>query len=556
MRRTNNDNVRRRYKSNQKKYPEPSRKKIKSNYRISNKDVRNMRGFISEEERKRSLRESEARSRRRKERLNKMAARKNKKEKLAQGKFLIYLVFVFIIIYFIGYGIMFFSKDSIHFDTIQYGSIDEPKTAKGIIVRDETLYKSTAEGAVIYNVSDKEKVKAGKAICEIRNEENVKELENDLEDINKSILSMQENRNDLSLFYEDVKKINLQIKNVVDNSIYNFSTLNIEALNDFKLALEKKMEARNQMLLSENRGSLSELAQKKKSQEDAISNSILTLSSKNGGIVSYYTDGLEDTINVSNIDSITKEQTIMDTESVDIKNYVTKDEKVFKIVNSSEWYIVAYIPNDYIEEWNVNDDVTIYTENNTSDGQISAKVSKLEKGENESYVRLVITKDILDYIDSRSINFEISHSKIGLKIPSSAVVSKTMLKIPKQYINEDYVIKISGDNKDNIIIENSGSDEEGNFIYTPQKEGVLKLGDKIQNPNSLDDVYEVKDVLNIKGIYIINSGIAEFKTLNVEDAVENNTHIIIKPEKNPKIRLYDRVLTDTENIEAEKMVYN
>jgi len=498
----------------------------------------------------------EQRRKARAERLKKLNARYERRQKFTQGRSLIYIVFIFIIVYFVGYGIIFLSRDTIPFDTIQYGSIDEPKTVKGIIVRDETVYKSTMNGAVVYNVSDKEKVKNGAKICSIRNEETVKSLESDLNDINKKIYTMQENRDDLSLFYEDVKKINSQIKDIVDETIYNFSTFNIGVVNDFKSSVQKKIEERNQLLLSENKGSLTGLIEKKQEQENAISKNVLTLSAQTGGIVSYYTDGLEETININSLDKITKEQTTMEPESIDIKNYVSANDKVFKIVNSNDWYIAAYIPNSYIDGWKVNDYVNVYTENDKTDGDISALVYKLDSYEDESYVVLKVTKDILSYIDKRSINFEISRSEVGFKIPLDAIVSKTILKIPKEYVKDDYVIKVSGDVKDNILIENSGSDAEGNYIYTPEKEGILKLGDKIQNPNSLEDVYEVKDVINIQGIYIINSGIAEFKTINTEGFSENSTHMIINPENNPKIRLYDRVLTDTSNVKEEEMIYS
>ena len=32
--------------------------------------------------------------------------------------------------------------------------------------------------------------------------------------------------------------------------------------------------------------------------------------------------------------------------------------------------------------------------------------------------------------------------------------------------------------------------------------------------------------------------------------------MIINPENNPKIRLYDRVLTDTSNVKEEEMIYS
>lgn len=547
--------LRKRGRNSARGYPDSFEGQKKTNLKSSKKNMRKVRSVNYDEDRKRSLSEIEERRKKRAERIKKADARREKRQRLTQGKGLIYIVFIFICVYFIGYGLVFMSRENIPFDTIQYGSIDEPKTVKGIIIRDETIYKSTANGAVIFNVSDKEKVKGGVKICSVRDEEAVKSFEDNLNDINKNIFTMQENRSELSLFYDDVKKVNSQIKDIVDTSVYNFSVFNIDTINDFKSAIQKKIETRNQMLLSENRGSLTELVEKKKEQEAAISKSILTLSAKNGGIVSYYTDGLEESINIEKLDNVTKEQTTMESESFDLKTFVSANDRVFKIVNSNEWYIASYIPNNYIEDWKEGDSVVIYTDNSKTDGEISAVVHKLVSNDDESYVVLKITKYLLDYIDTRSINFEISRSEKGLKIPLSSIVTKTILKIPKKYVKDDYVIKVSSEAKENLLIENSGGDKDGVYIYTPENDSILRLGDKIQNPDDANDIYEIKEVINIQGVYIINSGIAEFKTLNTEGFAQNSTHIIINPENNPKIRLYDRILTDTSNVKEDDMIY-
>lgn len=509
---------------------------------------------------RRSATEAEVRARRkaRAMRIEKADARRETRRKFSQGKYLIYIVFILIIIYFIGYGIMFISRGSVVFETVQYGSIDEPNTIRGVIVRDETLYKANATGAVVYSVSDKEKVKNGAEICSVRDENAVKALEDELNDINESIFDMQENRDELSLFYEDVKKINLQIKDIVDENIYKFSMNDASAVSNFKSLVQKKIEARNQMLLSENRGSLTELVQKKKNQEQIISNSVSSISAQSGGVVSYYTDGLEETINVNTLGKITKEQTTMDTENFDIKTNVSPNDRIFKIVNSEEWYVAAYIPNSYIEGWQVNDPVNIYVDTTDDDGKIDATVYKLDAGDDQSYVVLKISKDMLDYIDKRIIDFEVSRSDVGFKIPLTSVVDKTTLKIPKQYVKDDMIIKVNEDNgsTETISIENAGGDTDGKYVYTPEKDGIIKLGDVVQNPDSLDDKYTVKEVINTKGVYIVNSGLAQFKTINTDDSSENSTYIIINPEKNPQIRLFDRVLTDTENVEEEQKLYS
>ncbi len=537
---------------NSSKVRKPSKSVKVKNAKISKvKKRRDFKKSDLEEIRAVSIRISEA-EKRKKER------EKDKKNKnnINSGKMVITLAFAAIILYLFGSSIGFLTRDTIDFDTIQYGSIDEPKSAFGVIIKDEKVYNTTADGIVNFKVADNDKVKSGMVICTIKDDTVVSDMEKNLDQINKNILEMQENREDLSIFSGDVKRINKNIKDAVDTSAYSFSENNVKKMYELKNSIRQKLETRNQMLLTESRGSLTELVEKKTRQEQELSKNIVTLTSNESGIISYYIDGFENKFKFDNIDSITKEQTKMNVETADIKTSVKNGDGVFKIVSSNQWYIASYINKDYAENWEVGDNIFIYPVNTGDNKSLEVSIEKMRDEDKEVFVVFKATKELLNYIDKRNISFEISKSKKGYKIPNSAIVDRTILKIPVEYVQNDTVNKLTSEGSSIINISNSGSDEEGKFIYTLSEENNLKLGDVILNPKNLNERYTIQEVINKVGVYVINTGIAKFETINTENSSKNSTHTVIDPEKNSTIKIYDRILTKTDNISEEERVYN
>jgi len=483
--------------------------------------------------------------------------KRNKRRNQRNSKIFSITLFIMIILYLGGYTFKFITKEKISFDTIQYGSIDTPKLAEGIIIRNEKIYNATRDGVVNYNAADGEKIKKNSVICSIKDEDVVSTMEEGLEDINKSILHMQENREDISLFAEDVKRINKQIKKSADNNAYDFVKLNISGIYAFKNDIQNKIDVRNQILLSENKGSLQELANKKIEQENRISQNIDNISAQEGGIVSYTIDGMEDAYTPEMMQTLTKEQTLMKPKNVtDIKNQVSKDEPLFKIINSNQWYIVSYIQNKYIENWQEEDTFNIYIIKSDSENiPLEVSVERLQSFEKESFVILRITKNIDDYKNTRNISFQIEKSRKGYKIANNSIVEQTLIKIPAEFVNEEMVQKVTEKGVELIPITISAVNDEENMVLTPVDFETINIGDVIQNPDDSTKTYTLSEVENTKGIFIINTGIAEFYKINMENSVSNSTHTIIDPKLNTNINIYDRIVTDTKNIEKKQMVY-
>ena len=468
-------------------------------------------------------------------------------------------IFALVLVQVIGYSVSRVTKGKVNYDTVQYGTIDSPNVIQGVIVRDEKVYNTTVDGVISYDVADGEKVKPNTEVCSIKDQAAVASMESDLEKIDNDIMDVQDKRDDISIYSDDINKDNQQIKKIVDDSAINFATLNLEDVYELKTNIEKELSERNQLLLSENQGALTDLVTKRKAQEEKLNQSISKVSTNESGIVSYDVIGDEDKYTLETMKSLTKKNTLATTSSDSgFKTSVKANSPVFKIIKSSTWYIAAYISEDYTKYWKTGNVVNIYAkDDNGVSYTLPATINTLStvKDGKEKYVILSITKNMLEFVGDRSISFETQKSKKGYKVPNSSIVDETLLQIPSDYITENNTVnKVSGSNTKEIQVVVSSVDKEKKVSYVPVQLGILNVGDEIQKPNS-SNKYKIENVVNSNGIYVVNSGIAEFKIVSLDDSVSNSTHTILDIGKNPNINIYDRIMTDTENVTKEEKVF-
>ena len=464
-------------------------------------------------------------------------------------------IFIIIISYFSLSIFKSLNKEPIDYETIEYGSIDDTTQVKGIIIRDEVVYKATKNGILTFNNGENERVKKGEIIASVKNEEAIKTTEDDIALINEKILQLQEQRDELSIFYEDVKKIDTQIQSVLDKSINNLSTYNISEIYEIKDNINKKLTIRNQMLLSENTGSIQELSAQKASKEIKVNQNTQNIVSNDSGIVSYYTDGLEEVFTFETKDNLTKEQTLMQPESEqEYKVNILEGEAVFKIVRDNNFYIASYIKTENISNWTEGETRYIYINDNGNLKQLEIIIEKIEIGEKESYVLMKSNKNMIDFIDKRNITFELSKPKEGFKIGLDAIAEEELLKVPTSYIVDNNVTKKSSTGElITVPIKLSGQDDNGEYTYVSISPGIIDIGDYIINPQTNQE-QQLNEIFTKKGIYVVNSGIYTFKNINTEGAVQNDQFIILEPSKNTNIKLYDRYAPNVSVVNGEEIV--
>lgn len=481
-----------------------------------------------------------------------------KRNSIALPIFIFFIILCFI--YIVGSSVNFLTKKIVNYDVLSYGTIDTPKSANAIIVRSEKVYNTDKAGVISYDVADNEKVKKGTVVCNIKDEAVVAQMQASLDDINEQIMKMQSERKDISVYSEDIKKYNSQMKNIIDENALDYAYMKLGNIYELGNAVQKQLDTRNQYLLSENSGELKGLVSQKKEQESKLNENISNMVAEESGVVSYYIDGLEDKITPENMSAVNK-NTISDTVKAEssFKSSVKSNSPAFKLVTSNVWYIVSYINKNYIEDWEKGDTRSIYIKDeNGKQHKLEAYIQEMtvNSDSNEKFVIFKLTRDMSDFLNVRNITIETESSERGFKIPNDAIVEETLMKIPTAYVDSDgNLIKVDNGNVKKVAVSVSGKDpDDSSYSYTPVQMGVVNVGDTIKAPDG-DETFVISDVLNTKGIYVVNTGIAEFRTIDLTNSVSNSTHTILDPSYNTNIYVYDRIMTDPRDVEKEQMVY-
>lgn len=465
--------------------------------------------------------------------------------------------FLLILVYLGGYAINMSGKDEITYETVQIGSVESAKSANGIIVRAEKVFTSPAAGAVEYSVAEDEKIRSGTVVCSISDAQTVAQLQAELDAINEDILKMQENREDLSEHTEEVAKINTRVQTLTDESTFDFVSGNISGLYSLKQNIEKQIDTRNQLLLTENSGALSDLVGQRTNELNQINDNITTVASDVGGIVSYNIDGLEATLTPDVLPNLTKDQVEEGSSAVSgSKTNVAAGEAVFKVITSNIWYIASYMPDSYTEGWEVGDSMDIYVQHNGSTQNLSVKINSLTHGDKEAYVIFESNEYMSDYVSERSITFEVDRPKEGYKIPNTAISQQTLLKVPIEYVDTDnsilYKVTDGGTKRTEVTI--SGYDDTGKFALIPIQMGLINVGDTIGLKDG-DTTCVISDVVTEDGVFVVNSGVTAFTKIDLTGSVTNGNYAVLDETANPNISIYDRIVQDVANVQENQNIY-
>ncbi len=181
-------------------------------------------------------------------------------------------------------------------------------------------------------------------------------------------------------------------------------------------------------------------------------------------------------------------------------------------------------------------------------------MEKLETSEKETYVLMKSNKNMIDFIDKRNISFELSKPKEGFKIHLSAISEEELLKVPESYIVDNTVTKKTTTGETiSVPIQISGKDDNGEYSYISISPGIIDIGDKIINQQTKQEL-QLNEIFIKKGIFVVNSGIYNFKNIDTEGSVQNDQFIILDPSLNTDIKLYDRYALDLSVVKGEEMV--
>ena len=482
-----------------------------------------------------------------------------------QGSFSIFLltgvVFVAVLLFLGKAAYDFATTIEVPTGTVELGNTEGPPVYKAIIIRDEKVYTSRAAGSVNYTFGEKSRVKKGAAFCAIQDDEAVEQINLQIDSLNREIMSMQIDRGEIAVFSKDAKRVNQQIRRLIDIAMPHFTEGNVYRMYDLCVGIDENLEVRNQMLLTESKGSVRDSVEQKNAIQADLNQIRDITHAENSGILVYTVDGLENIFKPGTMREITPEQTQMVVSSADaeLKRHVDPGDAFCKIVESNTWYIAAYVSTEQIYDWEAEEQRYIFL---STDGEEYVQelmtVDWLEKQAAESFLLLSSNNGMLDYLDARSVSLKFQDGgSQGLKIPANAITNQTLLKIPNEFIagvEAPFVTRVGEDGvATDVYVQKRDEDEA--FCYVIQNFSELKLGDILVKENERDQSYRIVDVKNARGIFLLKQGYFVFTEIDLDQQEwEANGYVILDPVRNKGIRHKDRIAVNAANIhDGQKM---
>jgi len=474
------------------------------------------------------------------------------------------LILVLLFLYLGGYIFTYLTAPQVAETRIELGSVEQPKVYDGLIVRDEVLYHSNAEGVVVFSLNDLEQVPRGGEIYSVQDAARVASIEAELKKIDTAIIDRQSERAGLSIHDEEIRESNALIKNTVDTLSFRASGAELSKMYEMADKVRQGLDARNRKLLSENRGSLKSFMEEREISTTLLAGAKQNAYAAQSGIVSYITDGQEEILTPGALGTITKEQTKMqvDYAALSYPKEVEAGKVVCKIVQSSTWYIASYVDTAAAADWNVNSIRTLYIDVDGVLQPLEVRIDRMEKAnESETYVVFRCTRSMLDYMNSRNLQFRLEKGVMeGLKIPNSAIVDKTILKVPLECVMQDaagrnIVIRRANGLDEPIPITISATNDT--TVDVVQDFNNLRFGDTLVTKAAEGDTSGVRviDMLdNVKGVYVTNTGSTVFKRINLEGrTMSNAAYTVLDPDLNTAVRIYDKIVSDAKNIDERQL---
>lgn len=469
------------------------------------------------------------------------------------------LTFAVLTIYLLGYLINFAMRPSVRVESVEMGAISVPATINGLIIREETVAKSTRAGTPVYYYTENQRIGKGKAVCSVQDSAKVDMIETEIDKIDRDIVDIQKNRTDISVFSDDIKNIEKDIETIYDNYSYRFISGRISDVYDMKDRIKTQMNNRTNIWVAENSQSLSALQSQRLNYENQLDENKSNILSSESGIISYRVDGFEDVFTPETMAEITKENFEMtyDTKYISKSEDVAEGDPLFKIVSSNTWYIAAYVPENECAGWEKGDSKELFTTVEEEEKSISVSVYSITPGDGESFVIFKTDKNILDFISERYISFKINEDKYeGFKIPNEAIVEKSFLKVPAESIIESVgetgVIKRSDGSDTFVNVSVANYDEQ--YAYILQTVDGVKIGDVVlKGEGDGAEPFTISELVVYKGVYVANSSMARFKIIDVIG--QNADYTIVDSTSSYGLRIYDKIVSDASQIEESQTLY-
>ncbi|MCC8051183.1 MAG: hypothetical protein LIP10_11095 [Clostridiales bacterium] len=431
------------------------------------------------------------------------------------------LLFGLVFIYMIIMMVMYLTQTHITSYEVRKGTLTGNYRYEALALREETIVTATHSGSVRYFEREGAKASAGSTVCAI-NESGDTEIE--------SI-------GDFSMSGDDEERL----QDILSSFTINFSSDNFQKTYDLKASVE---------------GLISEVIEENSGSTTSTRNACYAPAS---GFVLYKLDGFEDT-QESELTSDMFSQSNYSATNLRSQGTVTAGDALFKLVTSEEWTL--YFPMDSTLATELADSSTIKFRFLKDNVTFSSSFEIVTNGE-ESFGKITLDNSLVRYVTDRYLEIElVMNKKSGLKVPISAIASRTFYRIPEEYA----IVNESTDDEITLLVESFAEDGSSTVKYLTAtvysySDGyylvdseLFSEGDYIRvNGTTTRKRLSEDDIETLYGVYNINKGYAVFREITIID--QNEEYCIVESNNTYGLAAYDYIALDASQVTDDQIVY-
>lgn len=442
------------------------------------------------------------------------------------------IIFSVIFLYVIVCVIIYLQTSHIVRYEVQEGSLSTNNLYRGVVIRDETVVRTTSTGYVNYCAREGERVAKNDLVYVV---DETGQLSQQLESLNLG-------ENTLS------KKSLAEFRSELVTFSHDFDRVNYDAVYDFKYSLK------NTVLKLANENILNSI--NKLGAVNAVNYSYAPKT----GVVAYWTDGFENLRAQDVTEDIFENEKTTYKKKQNISNTLLEaGDAVYKLSADEDWSIVIPIDTERGAKLQEEEYIKVRFLKNQYESWGQAKL--LVNRDGKSYLQLSFTNSMITFLPDRFLDVElIVENELGLKIPLSSIVQKEFFLIP-----DDFVIQGGTNGGDSIvrqcyledgtisseIIETSvyNFDSETKEYYVDS--AMLNPGDILYKLNS-QETYTVSRRATLVGVYNMNKGYADFKQINI--LYQNDEYAIVKSNTRYGLSVYDYIVLNADSVKDDQLI--
>lgn len=297
-----------------------------------------------------------------------------------------------------------------------YDTLDVEKACRAVVLRQETIVNSNVSGQVEWFAKEGDKVEKTNRLASILVESNKA-----AETVDASAVTTQAAH---EMVRVDLTKVNQEIE-ILRKEVYaasaqsNFKRLK-ELQNDLQLKMDRKKKLIESQELLEH--SVSSFKKTFLNANDIQVGKKIDLSSPEAGLVTFKTDGFEDTITLDNLYNIDYELlfTSKDNPGTWGQTTVQAGNPMVKIVDNSTWFLLCLIERDDMDAYEKNKEIGVEINDKIYAGKVTDVFENNKKG-----VLVLKMTDLYDaFYQNRFLDVRVIRENYqGLKIQNNSTIT-------------------------------------------------------------------------------------------------------------------------------------